>query len=296
MTSEAIRVLPAPAAPIQTRRRWSLAPLVRNPLVLGGLALVVFFFAVAVLANVLAPADPVQMNAAQALEAPSLAAPFGTDRFGRDVLSRAIHGTRVSLFVGVGSILIAALVGTTVGLIAGYWGGTVDNVLGRIMDVFFTFPSLILAIAISVALGMGTQNALLAIAVTFWPGFGRVVRGATLAERSKEYVEAARVLGASSLRVMRGHLLPNVLSPIIVQMTVGISYAIIIESSLSYLGLGTQPPTPSWGTMINEGRTFLDRAPWISVFPGLAIMGAVLAFNLLGDGLRDVLDPRIRPV
>jgi peptide/nickel transport system permease protein len=296
MTTQAIEGISAVTAPVRTRRRWRLRPLVRHPLVLGGLLLVVFFFAVAVLADLIAPADPIAMNAARAIQAPSLAAPFGTDRFGRDVLSRAIHGTRASLLVGVGSIAIAALVGTTIGLLSGYFGGTVDNVLGRIMDVFFTFPSLILAIAISVALGLGTQNALLAIAVTYWPAFGRVVRGATMAERAKDYVEAARVLGASGPRVMVSHLLPNVLSPIIVQLTVAISQAIIIESSLSYLGLGTQPPTPSWGTMINEGRTFLDTAPWISVFPGLAIMGAVLAFNLLGDGLRDVLDPRSRPI
>ena len=284
-------------APARSRggRRW-LRPLVRNPLVLGGLVLVVFFLIVAIGAGVLAPTDPIAMNAAQALEGPSMAAPFGTDRFGRDVLSRAIYGARASLFVGIGSIVIAATIGTCVGLAAGYFGGGVDQLLGRVMDVFFTFPSLILAIAISAALGLGIQNALLAIAITYWPAFGRVVRGATLAESAKDYVDAARVVGASDLRVVRSHVLPNVLSPIIVQFTVAISQAIIIESSLSYLGLGTQPPTPSWGTMINEGRTFLDTAPWISVFPGLSIMGAVLAFNLLGDGLRDILDPRSRPV
>jgi ABC-type dipeptide/oligopeptide/nickel transport system permease subunit len=294
MTTQAIGAVTAPSA--RQRRRWSWRPLVRNPLVLIGLVLVVFFAVVALFADALVPHDPVAMNAAVALEGPSLQYPFGLDRFGRDVLSRAIYGTRVSLMVSVGSILLAAMVGITVGLLAGYFGGVVDNILGRVMDVFFTFPSLILAIAISVALGLGTQNALLAIAVTYWPAFGRVVRGATIAERGKEYVEAARVVGATGPRIMRSHLLPNVLSPIIVQFTVAISQAIIVESSLSYLGLGTQPPTPSWGTMINEGRTFLNTAPWISVFPGLAIMGAVLAFNLLGDGLRDILDPRSRPV
>ena len=297
MTTQALEsaaVLPA-STRTGRRRRW-FRPLVRNPLVLGGLVLVAFFLAVATFANIIAPADPILMNAAKALEPPSLAAPFGTDRFGRDVLSRAIYGARASLFVGIGSIAIAAAIGTIVGLTAGYLGGIVDNVLGRVMDVFFTFPSLILAIAISVALGLGIQNALLAIAITYWPAFGRVVRGATLAEGAKDYVEAARVVGASDVRVVRSHVLPNVLSPIIVQFTVAISQAIIIESSLSYLGLGTQPPTPSWGTMINEGRTFLNTAPWISVFPGAAIMGAVLAFNLLGDGLRDVLDPRSRPL
>jgi peptide/nickel transport system permease protein len=291
---DAVVTVPAPVRAVR-RGRW-LRPLVKNPLVLGGLVLVIFFLALAFLASVLAPRDPVVMNAGQALQGPSLAAPFGTDRFGRDVLSRAIYGARASLLVGIGSITLAAIVGTLVGLMAGYFGGAVDNVLGRIMDIFFTFPSLILAIAISAALGLGIQNALLAIAVTYWPAFGRVVRGATLSEASRDYVEAARVVGASDARVVWSHVLPNVLSPIIVQFTVAISQAIIIESSLSYLGLGTQPPTPSWGTMINEGRTFLDTAPWISVFPGLSIMGAVLAFNLLGDGLRDILDPRSRPV
>ena len=278
--------------PVGAPRHWRLRALVRNPLVLGGLVLVVLFCGVAALAGVLAPADPIAMNTAGVLEAPSPAAPFGTDRFGRDVLSRAMFGARSSLFVGIGSIAIAATFGSVVGLLSGYFGGRLDNALGRVMEVFLTFPSLILAIAISAALGLGIQNALLAIAVTYWPVFGRLVRGATMGERSKDYVQAARVVGASGARVMRHHLLPNVLSPIVVQVTVAISQAIIIESSLSYLGLGTQPPTPSWGTMINEGRTFLDTAPWISVFPGLAIMGAVLAFNFLGDGLRDVLDPR----
>ena len=296
MTTQAVETVAVARLPAGSTRRRRLRPLVRNPLVLGGLLLVLFFFAVALLADLVAPANPIAMNAGKALEAPSAGSPFGTDRFGRDVLSRAIHGARASLLVGVGSIALAALVGTVIGLTAGYFGGWLDNLLSRIMDIFFTFPSLILAIAISVALGLGIQNALLAIAITYWPAFARVVRGATLAERAKDYVEAARVVGASDPRVIWSHVLPNVLSPLIVQFTVAISQAIIIESSLSYLGLGTQPPTPSWGTMINEGRTFLDTAPWISVFPGAAIMGAVLAFNLLGDGLRDVLDPRSRPV
>lgn len=274
----------------------SLRPLVRNPLALTGLIVVAFYFVVVVGAPLLAPRDPIAINPALALQAPSADAWFGGDRFGRDVLSRVIFGTRASIAVGVGSIVIAASVGSVLGLLAGFYGGSVDTILSRLMDVFFTFPSLILAIVISVVLGTGAQNALLAIAVTYWPSFARVVRGAALAERGKDYVEAALALGVPRLRIVRVHILPNVLSPIVVQVTLGISQAIIIESSLSYLGLGTQPPTPSWGTMINEGRTFLESAPWISVFPGIAIIGAVLAFNLLGDGLRDVLDPRSRPV
>ena len=204
-------------------RQWRLHVLARSPLVLLGIVLVVFFVSVAALADELAPADPVAMNAASALQAPSLAAPFGTDRFGRDVLSRAMFGTRASLFVGVGSIVVAATVGTIIGLVSGFFGGALDNLLGRVMDVFFTFPSLILAIAISAALGLGIQNALLAIAVTYWPVFGRLVRGATMAERSKDYVQAAWVVGASGGRIMRDHILPNCLSPIVVQVTVAIS-------------------------------------------------------------------------
>ncbi len=296
MTTEAARVTTPFPARTRSRRLASLRPLVRSPLALGGLVIVIFYFVIAVGAPVLAPKDPDVINPGLAVRGPSAEAWLGTDRFGRDVLSRVIYGTRASIGVGVGAIAVAASVGTMMGLAAGFLGGRVDNVLSRIMDIFFTFPSLILAIVISVALGTGVQNALLAIAVTYWPSFGRVVRGATLAERSKEYVEAARVVGVPPLWIILRHVLPNVLSPIIVQGTVGISQAIIIESSLSYLGLGVQPPTPSWGTMINEGRTFLESAPWISFFPGIAIMGAVLAFNLLGDGLRDVLDPRTRPV
>lgn len=273
MSAEALTPAAVVTGPARSSgRRW-FRPLVRNPLVLGGLLLVVFFLVIATFADVIAPSDPILMNAAMALESPSWGAPFGTDRFGRDVLSRAIHGARASLTVGIGSISVAVVVGTIIGLVAGYCGGVVDNVLGRVMDVFFTFPSLILAIAISVALGLGIQNALLAIAISYWPAFGRVVRGATLGERSKDYVEAARVLGASDARVVWSHVLPNILSPIIVQFTVAISQAIIIESSLSYLGLGTQPPTPSWGTMNNEEHTFPATAPWNSVFPGVAIRG-----------------------
>ena len=286
----------APAAPRPRGTRRRLQPLTGNRLVLAGSALALVYIALAALAPLLAPGDPDAMKPLASLQAPAPAAPFGTDRFGRDVLSRVIYGTRVSLLVGLGSIVVAASVGTLVGLVGGYWRGLVDEVAGRVMDVFFTFPSLVLAIAISVSLGLGAQNALLAIALSYWPTFGRVVRAAVIAERGKEYVEAARVLGASGRRVVGRHLLPNVLSPLIVQATVGISHSVIVESSLSYLGLGTQPPTASWGTMVNEGRTFLLTAPWISAFPGLAIMGCVLCFNLLGDGLRDLLDPRSRPV
>ena len=255
----------------------AIRPLVRNRLVLFGTALILLVVVLALLASVVAPYDPTEMKVADALKRPSLAHPFGTDRFGRDVLSRTIHGSRIALGVAISSIGLALVVGTILGLAGGYVGGTTDLVIGRAMDVLFSFPTLILAIA-----------------VVYAPLFSRVVRGPVIAERAKEYAIAALGLGAGSFRVVLRHILPNVLAPLIVQTSVSLAYAILTEAALSYLGLGTQPPAPSWGTMLNEGRTYLETAPWMSVFPGLAIMLAVLGFNLLGDGLRTALDPQLR--
>ncbi len=274
----------------------ALGPLARNHLVLAGSLLAVLLVSVAIAANGLAPYDPVAVNVAEGLRAPSQAHWFGTDRFGRDVLTRVIHGSRISLWVGIASVAISAAVGTLLGLASGYFGGWVDDLISRVMDVFFSFPVLLLAIAVAAMLGPGITNTLFAIAIVYSPLFGRVVRGSVMAERGKDYVDAARALGARGWRIIRLHVLPNVLAPIIVQGSVTLSQAILIESYLSYLGLGTQPPTPSWGTMLSEGRVFLELAPWTSIFPGVAIMLAVLAFNLLGDGLRDLSDPRMRRV
>jgi len=272
----------------------ALRPLLRNRLVLFGTALILLVVLLAAFADLVAPYDPTEMKVADALKRPSAPHPFGTDRFGRDVLSRTIHGSRIALGVALSSIAIAFAAGTVLGLVGGYTGGWPDLVIGRVMDVLFSFPTLILAIGIAAMLGPGLNNAALAIAVVYAPLFSRVARGPVIAEREKDHVVAAQGLGAGWPRVVFRHILPNVLAPLIVQASVSLAFAILIEASLSYLGLGTQPPDPSWGTMLNEGRTYLETAPWMSIFPGLAIMVAVFGFNLLGDGLRDILDPQLR--
>ncbi|HEY2996035.1 MAG TPA: ABC transporter permease [Methylomirabilota bacterium] len=275
-------------------RERSWPPALRNALVLFGAAIIVAMVLLAALASIVSPYDPTEMKVVDALQRPSLAHPFGTDRFGRDVLSRTIHGSRIALGVAAASIGLALVAGTVLGLVGGYAGGAADLVIGRAMDILFSFPTLILAIGIAAMLGPGLENASLAIAVVYAPLFSRVVRGPVIAESAKEYALAALGLGAGAFRVVFRHILPNVLAPLIVQASVSLAYAILTEAALSYLGLGTQPPAPSWGTMLNEGRTYLETAPWMSVFPGLAIMLAVLGFNLLGDGLRAVLDPQLR--
>ena len=272
----------------------ALRPLLRNRLVLFGTGLILLVVLLAIFADVVAPYDPTEMKMVDALRRPSAPHPFGTDRFGRDVLSRTIYGSRIALGVALSSIALAFLVGAALGLIGGYAGGWPDLVIGRVMDVLFSFPTLILAIGIAAMLGPGLNNAALAIAVVYVPLFSRVARGPVIAEREKDHVVAAQGLGAGWPRVVFRHILPNVLAPLIVQASVSLAFAILIEASLSYLGLGTQPPDPSWGTMLNEGRTYLETAPWMSIFPGLAIMVTVFGFNLLGDGLRDTLDPQLR--
>ncbi|MEA2513164.1 MAG: peptide/nickel transport system permease protein [Thermomicrobiales bacterium] len=282
------------AHPRMPQWRRSVRLTFRNRLVFVGGLLVVALTLVALFAGLVAPYDPIATNSSVALRSPSVEHPFGTDRFGRDVFSRAIHGSRISLWVSLASVAVATTVGTILGLASGYFGRWTDLLISRVLDILFSFPGLLLAIGIAAFLGPGQNNAILAIAIVYSPLIARVVRGSVLAERHKEYVEAARLIGARHGRILRRHVLPNVLSPIIVQASITLSYAILIEASLSYLGLGTQPPNPSWGTMLSEGRPFLERAPWMSVFPGMSIMLAVFAFNLLGDGLREMLDPRLR--
>jgi len=273
--------------------RWhrSLRRAFRSLVVLIGGVVAVVVIAMALLAPRLAPQAPDEQNFDLVESPPGARALLGTDRFGRDVLSRVIYGARISLYVALVSISIAMALGGALGLTAGYLGGAWDNAINRVMDVFFSIPGLLLAVGIAAMRGPGVNSAVVAITIVYTPLFARVMRGPVLAEREKEYVEAIRALGATRLAVALKHVLPNVLSPFVVQGTVALSQAILIEASLSYLGLSAQPPTPSWGNMLNEGRTYLETAPWISVFPGIAIMLTVLAFNLIGDGLRDVLDP-----
>jgi peptide/nickel transport system permease protein len=285
----ALRATPA----LPQRAGWSrpLRRLGRSAVVVVGAIGAALIVGMALFANVIAPAPPDEQNFDLIEARPSAQAWFGTDKFGRDVLSRVIHGSRISLYVAATSISVAMLAGGALGLAAGFLGGTWDNLINRVLDVFFSVPGLLLSVGIAAMRGPGVNSAVIAIAIVYIPVFARVMRAPVLAEREKEYVEAVRALGAARWAVALKHVLPNVISPFVVQGTVAFSQAILIEASLSYLGLSAQPPTPSWGNMLNEGRTYLETAPWISVFPGLAIMAAVLAFNLLGDGLRDVLDP-----
>ncbi len=277
------------AAGVRWGRQWRRTA--RSTVVVLGAAAALLVVLSGLFADSLAPAAPDEQNFDLIEARPSAQAIFGTDRFGRDVLSRVIHGSRISLYVALTSIVSAMVVGGSLGLLAGYAGGAWDNGINRVLDVFFSVPGLLLAVGIAAMRGPGVNSAVLAIAILYVPIFARVMRGPVLAERAKDYVEAVRALGASRLSVAVRHVLPNVMSPFVVQGTVALSQAILIEASLSYLGLSAQPPTPSWGNMLNEGRTYLETAPWISVFPGIAIMITVLAFNLIGDGLRDVLDP-----
>jgi peptide/nickel transport system permease protein len=281
---------------VQRQALWGrqLRHVLRSTVVLIGALAALLIVVMALFADALAPRPPDEQDFDLVESAPAAKALFGTDRFGRDVFSRVIHGSRISLYVALVSIGVAMTLGGALGLTAGYAGGAWDNAINRVLDVFFSIPGLLLAVGIAAMRGPGVNSAVIAIAIVYVPIFARVMRGPVLAEREKDYVQAVRALGATRWVVALKHVLPNVLSPFVVQGTIGFSQAILIEASLSYLGLSAQPPVPSWGNMLNEGRTYLETAPWISVFPGLAIMVSVLAFNLIGDGLRDILDPNVR--
>lgn len=266
----------------------------RSPLTAAGLALIAILVLTALLAPLIAPADPLEQVLSTRLKPPSAAHWLGTDQLGRDVLSRMIYGARISLLIGTVVVGLAASSGTFVGLVAGYAGGWLDEGLMRLTDVFFAFPALILAMAISGALGPSLTNAMIAIAVVTWPVYARLVRGQVLLLREAEYVEASRCLGASSVRIVWRHILPNTLAPLLVQASFDMGGAILSAAGLSFIGFGAQPPTAEWGVMISEGRNYIATQPWLSLFPGLAILFTVAAFNLIGDGLRDALDPSLR--
>ena len=276
----------------QIRRQF--ARLFGNPLSAVGLALSAAFVLMAIAAPLLAPHDPLAMDPSKRLAAPSALHWFGTDDGGRDILARVIYGTRSSLLTALGILSLASVIGTSIGLAAGYFGGWVDETLMRITDMFLAFPALVLAMGLAAALGPSLFNAMLATAVVWWPWYARLVRGQALHLKNEAFVEAARVAGASGLRISVRHILRNCLTPIIVQMSLDIGYAILTLSSLSFIGLGAQPPTPEWGSMVSIGRDYFLDQWWIVTFPGLAIFVSVMAFNLLGDGLQESLSPRLR--
>jgi peptide/nickel transport system permease protein len=267
----------------------------RKPLGALSAAVLATLVLTAVFADVLAPFDPVETHPEIRLQAPSRAHPFGTDDIGRDVLSRVIHGSRISLWVGLLAVGIGTLAGMIIGLLCGYCEGRLDLILQRVMDALQAIPGLVLALAIVSVLKPSTTNAMLAIAVVIIPGNSRIVRGAVLSTKQNRYVEAAQAIGCRHPRIIVGHILPNVTAPILVIASIWLGNAILIEATLSFLGLGTQPPTPSWGLMLSStGRAFMEQAPWLAIFPGLAISLAVLGFNLFGDTLRDAWDPKLR--
>ncbi|MDW7981270.1 MAG: ABC transporter permease [Thermomicrobium sp.] len=282
----------------QPRTRSWLTPvrdfLAQSPLNVLGIVLIGIFLFLVAFGSLLAPHDPVQPNVAVKLQPPSSTYWFGTDELGRDILSRVMSGAKYSLGVAFIILSVAVVVGTLVGLIAGYVGGIVDEVLMRVTDLFLAFPALVLAMAIAATLGRNLQNTVIALTVVYWPWYARLVRGQVLWLKEREFIEAARAIGASPLRILGRHLLPNTLAVVIVQLTLDVGYAVLATSGLSFIGLGAQPPTPEWGTMIAGARTFFREAWWYITFPGLALTLTVLGFNLLGDGLRDFLDPRTR--
>ncbi|WP_309570307.1 ABC transporter permease [Deinococcus sp.] len=282
------------ARPAQPRARGLLARLLCDPLGRLGLIMTVLILLMAVFAGTLAPVDPFKQDILGRLGGPSARHLLGTDQFGRDTLSRILYGYRASLGVAVGAVTIALLIGGTLGILAAYLGGWFDRVVMRVMDVLLAFPVILLAIGIVAVLGPGPANTALAIGVVYIPTFARLLRAPALVLKASEYVSAAQALGASDGRVIFRHILPNIVAVLLIQTSLALSTAILVEASLSFLGLGTRPPTPSLGLMLSEARTFLTLQPWPAVFSGLAILIASLGFNLLGDSLRDVLDPRLR--
>ena len=289
-----ILAAPAPSGSVRDRRWDTLRRAAAARLAPFGAVVMLLAITAALLAPVVAPHDPLKQNLNHTLARPDRTHPMGTDNVGRDVLSRVIWGTRVSLVAGFGSVLIAVLVGGLLGLVAGYGGGGVDNLVMRGMDAVLSFPPLVLALALGAVLGAGLAGVVIALGVVYTPTFARLMRGQVLTITAREYVDAARALGAPGWRIAWTHVLPNATAPIVVQASLSVAFAILAEASLSFLGLGVQPPAASWGSMINAGRGYLQQAPWIVFGPGAALFVTVVGLNFVGDAIRDALDPRLR--
>ncbi|MFQ3543704.1 ABC transporter permease [Halobacillus rhizosphaerae] len=266
----------------------------KNKIALVGFFITLSYIIMAIGAPVIAPFDPYQMSPDIMLSGPSMEHWLGTDQFGRDILSRIIYGTRISLQVGIISVGISLVLGTAIGVVAAYYGKWVDGLLSRFTDVMFAFPDILLALVIMAILGPSLTNLMIAIGIVYIPIFARIARSAVLSIKNSLYIEAAKSMGVSNLKIMWKHIIPNSMAPIIVQVTLSFAFAILAEAALSFLGLGVSPDTPSWGIMLSEGKDWMESAWWIAVFPGVAITLAVFSFNVMGDGLRDALDPRLK--
>lgn len=268
--------------------------LLRNKMALFGLILLTLMILVAIFADYIAPYGVDDQNLRESMMRPCAEHPFGTDKLGRDYLSRIIYGTRVSLLVGFIAVAIGVAIGGTLGTIAGYFGGKIDDIIMRFFDIFMAIPSLVLAICICAALGTGLVNTMIAVGLSTAPNYARVMRSAVLSASRMEYVEAARAVGATNFEIITRHIIPNSLSPLIVQASLGVAVAILSAASMSFIGLGVQPPTAEWGSMLAAGREYIRRSPYLVIYPGLSIMLTIFSLNLLGDGLRDALDPRLK--
>lgn len=275
------------------RRQWVRA-FTNQPRAVVGLGVLILLILAAAFAPWISPFDPAIQAPQDSLLAPSRSHLFGTDELGRDVFSRVVFGSRISLQVGIVAVGIALIIGVPFGLVAGYWGGWIDGFIMRLIDALLAFPTLVLALAISAALGANLRNAMIAIGIVYVPTFARLIRVQVMALRSYEYVQAARASGASDLRILAAHIWPNVLPIVVIQASISVGFAVLAEASLSFLGLGAQPPTPAWGSMLKQGYPFMEMAPWLAIFPGLAILIVVLSFNFIGDGIRGASDPRLR--
>jgi peptide/nickel transport system permease protein len=268
--------------------------LLHNKQVVIGGGIILAFVVVAIFAPWIAPNEYWKQDLRVSLSSPGAKFLFGTDEFGRDIFSRTIYGARVSLIAALGSAALASVLGLTLGLLAGYFGGVIDRFIQSGIDIAWAFPTVLLAIVIASMAKPGLGSTVLAITAVYWAQYARVIRGEVLSVREEEYVTAARASGCNHIRIMTHHIFPNVMAPVIVMITITTGYAILLEAMLSFLGVGVQPPTPSWGIILSEGRSFMSRAPWITIFPGVVITIAVLGFNFLGDGLRDYLDPYMK--